>query len=80
MSEHHRIAIPLKCNAYDLIPQPRSIFYEFIEVVDDDDDEDEDEKKQPPPSFELHQVEGTCSSSSSACDGLVSPHVNDCRG
>jgi len=52
MSEHHRIAIPLKPNTYELIPQPRSVFYEFIEVEDDDD---EDNKTTE--SLELHQIE-----------------------
>ncbi|CAF3579490.1 unnamed protein product [Adineta steineri] len=55
MSEHHRIAVPLKPNAYDLIPQPRSVFYEFIEVEDDDEKDEDDE--QTLESFELHQVE-----------------------
>ncbi|CAF4667089.1 unnamed protein product [Rotaria sp. Silwood1] len=57
MSEHHRIAIPLKQNSYDLIPLPRSVYYEFIELKDDDDDDDDDDDKQPSESFELHQVE-----------------------
>ena len=57
MSEHHHIAIPLKPNAYDLIPQPRSVFYEFIEVDDDDDDDDNDDDKNPPKSLELHELE-----------------------
>lgn len=52
MSEHHRIAIPLKSNAYELIPQPHSVFYEFIEVEDDDDD------NETAKSFELHEIEG----------------------
>jgi len=55
MSEHHRIAVPLKPNTYELIPQPRSVFYEFIEVEDDDDDENDD--NQPSESLELHQIE-----------------------
>ena len=56
MSEHHHIAMPLKPNAYDLIPLPRSVFYEFIEM-EDDDDEDNDDDKNPPESFELHELE-----------------------
>ena len=61
MSEHHRIAIPLKSNAYDLIPQPRAVFYEFIEVEDDDDDDDDDDHQQEKPrpeAVELDQIEG----------------------
>jgi hypothetical protein len=53
MSEHHRIAVPLKPNAYDLIPLPRSIFYEFIEVENDD----ENDNHQPPEALELHQIQ-----------------------
>lgn len=56
MSEHHRIAIPLKSNAYDLIPQPRAMFYEFIEVEGDDDDDDNE--KLRPEAVELDQIEG----------------------
>jgi len=66
MSEHHRIAIPLKPNAYDLIPQPRSVYYEFIEVQDDDDDDDDnDDDENPPKSVELHELERKRKESSS---------------
>ncbi|CAF1257254.1 unnamed protein product [Rotaria sordida] len=58
MSEHHRIAVPLKSNSYDLIPLPRSVYYEFIEMKDDYDDyDDDDDDNQSPESFELHQLE-----------------------
>ncbi|CAF4335857.1 unnamed protein product, partial [Rotaria sp. Silwood2] len=51
MSEHHRISVPLKPNSYNLIPLPRSVYYEFIALTDDDDE------NQPSESFELHQLE-----------------------
>lgn len=59
MSEHHRIAVPRTSDSYQLIPIPRSVYYEFIEVEnDDDDDDDEDESNEPPEALELHQLEG----------------------
>lgn len=65
MSEHHRIAIPRTTDAYQFMPIPRSVYYEFIEVKDDDDNENDNESDQPPPpSLELGQLESTGSCSS----------------
>lgn len=61
MSEHHRIAVPLTANGYQVIPLPRSVYYEFIEVENDDeskDDDGDDDDDQSPPALELHQLEG----------------------
>lgn len=58
MSEHHRIAVPLKPNTYDVIPLPRSVYYEFLEVEDDDDDDKDEIKDEQPKSYELHELQG----------------------
>ncbi|CAF1186033.1 unnamed protein product [Rotaria sordida] len=55
MSEHYRIAVPLTTNSYQLIPLPRSVYYEFIEVENDDRDDDDDD--QSPESLELGQID-----------------------
>ncbi|CAF1488043.1 unnamed protein product, partial [Didymodactylos carnosus] len=56
MSEHHHLAIPLNTNSYQLVPLPRSVYYEFIEAKDDDEEDDDDDHQ--PESFELDQIEG----------------------